>query len=481
MCFLKKREKTSENRQKSRRALLAVLVLACLFGLSGCGVSDFSPVWFVSRKGGEAKKQETAESATKETAKEDAKETTAETAGSAAKERAAAKSASAGSVRTKGDQNDFRVEENQVEEKESRFSKSEMDGKREQIGLSEADIVSQQEAQQGNYYFGQLDPEGKILYVEIYRIFMQWEEEVLLSTNDASLLPLVYQAVINDHPELFYLNGYTYTRYMQQGSVKYITFSGRYLYDAAEVERRQAAIDKVVREKLAEFSGADSYGTVKAVYEYLILSTEYSLESPDNQNICSVFLDKKSVCNGYAKAAQYLLNRCGIPCIIVNGTALGDAHAWNIVEINGQYYQMDATWGDPSYHAKEGEENEGVPDIDYSYLGVTTKEINRNHSADKTFALPACDAIQDNYFVREGLYLYGYDEGQIGAIFGAAKAQGKTMVCIKAADGRAYLEIYDKLIGEQKIFDYFGDAQNNGEYKIAYSGNEELGTISFWE
>lgn len=439
-----------DNRRKCGRAFSAALVLVCCLVLSGCGGSS-------APHAGSA-------------------ETVQEAAGSGEKE-------TAESVRqdeTEG-QDYLRVEENQVEENEGGVSESDMNRKREQIGLSEADIVGLQESQHGNYYFGQLGSEEKILYVEMYRILAAMEEEILLSTKDVSLLSRTYQAVINDHPEFFYLNGYTYTRYMQRDAVKYITFSGRYLYDKAEVERRQAAIDAIVDEKVAEFAGYDSYETVKAVYEYLILSTEYSADSPDNQNICSVFLDKKSVCNGYAKAAQYLLSSCGVPCIIVNGTVTGNAHAWNIVEMYGAYYHMDATWGDPSYYADEGQEKSRVPDIDYSYLGITTAEISINHSMDTAFALPVCDAVQDNYFVREGRCLSGYDEGQIGDIFAAAKAQGQNMVCIKAADRQAYREIYDRLIGEQAIFDYFGASQGDGEYRIAYSENEDLCTISFWE
>lgn len=439
--------------------------MACGLCLSGCGVFDY----FKTSSAPDIEEM-LREAAQKETQDEKAPE---KESGSAAAESVVSKEAQT--------QDYLHVEENQVEEKESSFSKSDMDEKRERIGLSEAGIVGLQESQHGNYYFGQLGSAEKILYVEMYQIIALMEEEILLSTTEVSLLPRVYQAVINDHPEFFYLNGYTYTRFMQQGTIKYITFSGRYLYDAAEVAGRQAAIDRIVDEKMAQLLKSDNYETVKAVYEYLILSTEYSMDSPDNQNICSVFLDKKSVCNGYAKAAQYLLNSYGIPCIIVNGSAMGNAHAWNIVEIYGAYYHMDVTWGDPSYYASEGEEKSGVPDIDYSYLDVTTAEISRNHSMDASFSLPVCNAVQDNYFVREGLFLYGYDEGQIKEIFEAARGRGEHMVCIKAYDRQAYREIYDKLFGEQKIFDYFGLYQSSGEYKVAYSGNADLYTISIWE
>lgn len=448
---------------------MAASVLVCVFSLTGCGAFDF----FRTTPAPDL------EEIVEEAAEKEAEKGTEE-AGEGKAEAASSEQVSP-EVPDTDVKEPLQIEENEVEEKESSISPEELERRREEIGLSEAGITGLLESQFGNYYFEQLGSEEKRVYVEMYQILALQEDETLLSTTDAGILPEIYQAVINDHPEFFYLAGYTYTRFVRQDEVRYITFSGRYLYDAAETARRQALIDAAVDAKMKELTGGDDYETVKAVYEDLILTTDYSMDSPDNQNICSVFLDKKSVCNGYAKAAQYLLNHIGIPCIIVNGTAMGNAHAWNIVEVGGAYYHMDVTWGDPSYYSGDEEEKADAPDIDYSYLCVTTAEINKNHSADGTFVLPECSAVQDNYFVREGLYLHGFDEGRMQDIFGRAKEQGKNAVCLKASDGQAYQEIYNKLINEQKIFDYFGVYQSDGEYKIAYSGNEDLCTINFWE
>ncbi len=371
------------------------------------------------------------------------------------------------------------VEKNQVEEGEDAPSKETLEERREAAGLSESNISGLKLEQSGNYYYEQCNDEERTLYVELYQILKIQEKDILLTTKNPELLSRVYQCVINDHPEFFYLNGYTYTQYTKKDEIQYMTFTGRYLYDPEEVKSRQERIDAAVARNWDMLVGYDEYGTVKAVYEFLIFGTDYSMESPDNQNICSVFLDKKSVCNGYAKAAQYLLNQLGIPCMIVNGDANG-AHAWNIVEIDGAYYHMDATWGDPSYYSAEAGSNSITPDIDYSYFCVTTEEICKNHRIDKTFEVPECTATEANYFVREGLYLTGFEEEKIAGIFKRAKESGDTSAVIKASDRQAYDEIYDNLITQQKIFDYFGGYNEQGEYTIAYSGNEELYTINFW-
>lgn len=454
--------RTGENkrRMKPMVAILSVF-LACVFWLTGCsGVRDFP------EKPSEAEVSGPED----ETAGEEDQEP----------ENAEAASEEASSENSGGAEG-FEIEENQVEEGSKSLSGDELERRREEIGLSESDIIGLLEAQSGNYYFEQLGSTEKVLYAECYQILARQAEEILISTTDAEILPRVYQSIINDHPEFFYLNGYTYTQYTRNEEVQYITFSGRYTYDAGEVARRQKIIDAEVERRVGSLMGYDEYETVKRVYEDLILSTDYSMDSPDNQNICSVFLDKKSVCNGYAKAAQYLLNDLGIPCIIVNGTTNGDSHAWNIVQIDGAYYHMDATWGDPSYYSSAESEKEGAPNIDYSYLCVTDAEIRKNHYVDPQFMVPACTSTKDNYFVREGLYLNGYEEGKIQVIFEEAKAQGRNAVTLKASDAQAYQDIFSNLIENQKIFDYFGTYAADGEYKIAYSGNEEMGTISFWE
>lgn len=40
------------------------------------------------------------------------------------------------------------------------------------------------------------------------------------------------------------------------------------------------------------------------------------------------------------------MDRAGIPCELISGWA-GGPHAWNIVQIDGEWYHVDTTWDDP--------------------------------------------------------------------------------------------------------------------------------------
>lgn len=56
-------------------------------------------------------------------------------------------------------------------------------------------------------------------------------------------------------------------------------------------------------------------------------------------------------CSGYALAFDLLAKRAGLTCLVVQGfqeqdTQRMDGHAWNMVQIDGKWYQVDAAQGD---------------------------------------------------------------------------------------------------------------------------------------
>ena len=38
----------------------------------------------------------------------------------------------------------------------------------------------------------------------------------------------------------------------------------------------------------------------------------------------------------------------------------GEAHAWNIVKVDGQWYHLDTTWNDPVFSASAGDMSDYV-------------------------------------------------------------------------------------------------------------------------
>lgn len=372
-----------------------------------------------------------------------------------------------------------------LSESESSLYRQEDMGAEQRVEELPEQVLSQtdeklREEQQDCYAFGKLTEEEQQVYLEILEALIDFRENVRLSSCDKELISRVFQCVLNDHPEIFYVEGYSYTEYTLGDILKKITFTGSYRFGPEEVARKQQQIDDYVNQCLAGMpEDADEYEKVKYIYEYLIHHTDYDATAEDSQNICSVFLERKSVCQGYAKATQYLLNRAGVFATLVLGQVVGgEGHAWNLVRIDGEYYYVDTTWGDASYQAVGGSDYpiEKIPTINYDYLGVTTEQMEQTHTPDNVVELPLCTAIEANYYVREGIYFTEWDEEKIEKIFSDSYEKGEAYVTLKCEGAAVYQKMRETLIEEQGIFRYLNDPDK----AVSYVENEKQYSLSFW-
>lgn len=302
------------------------------------------------------------------------------------------------------------------------------------------------------YAYSTLSNEAKLVYDEIYQALFTHEEKVTVSTMDTGVLDRAYQAVSADYGEIFWASGYVYTQYKQGDTLLGLVFSPEYTMNESERREMQQKIDPEVELILAGIGmEAGDYEKARYIYEYLASNVDYELESEENQNIISVFIHKKTVCQGYASATQYLLQRLGIQSSIVTGTADGGPHAWNLVRLDGAYYYLDTTWGNSMYQsASEGRKRF----TNYNYFAVTTDEINKTHTADTSYALPECTAVEDNYYVREGLYFTTADMAAAGAACRESYVSKADSVSLKFASPELYLQAKEQLIDAGKISDY---------------------------
>lgn len=354
-----------------------------------------------------------------------------------------------------------------------------------EVVLGQETALLHKEEQSGRYYYDLLSAEEQLWYEDMYAIMEGMYTDVELSSQGNLAvgeqgMDKVFQCVMNDHPELFYVKGYTYTHYTYGGETKKFHFSGSYTMERTERESRQEQIDAIVAECLAGIGmEASQYDKVKYVYEYLILNTEYNQQAEDNQNICSVFLGRQSVCQGYAKATQYLLEKLGVKTAMVIGTVYGgESHAWNLVQVDGSYYYVDTTWGDASYQLSGGSgiSEASLPTINYDYLCVTTEQLLKTHAIDNIAAMPACTDMAANYYVREGAYFTAYDEGQVAAFFEKGYEENRTDVTLQCADKDVFLIFHEQLIENQRIFEYL----NSPDGAIAYAEDGERLSLTFW-
>ena len=121
-------------------------------------------------------------------------------------------------------------------------------------------------------------------------------------------------------------------------------------YTTAEQQRElDAAVDALLKE-FAFSEETTDYEKVRTAYDYICSNVVYDYENLNDENYKLKFtsyaalIHKTAVCQGYATLLYRLLLESGVDCRVVTGTSHNEAHGWNIVKLDGVYYNLDSTW-----------------------------------------------------------------------------------------------------------------------------------------
>ena len=119
-------------------------------------------------------------------------------------------------------------------------------------------------------------------------------------------------------------------------------------------------------------TAATEHDKVKFLHDYLANTISYQYTAND-QNAYSAIVEGETVCAGYARAYQDLLSRLGIRCWFVTGYA-GQAHAWNVLWLDGECVYTDVTWADQETF------------IRYTYYNISKEQMDKDHTMDPEYA-----------------------------------------------------------------------------------------------
>ena len=150
--------------------------------------------------------------------------------------------------------------------------------------------------------------------------------------------------VFNSSPRLFYVKG-EYTPYVNTSTGYIVKVVLSYYYDKSTAEQMQSDFDSAITLAL---SGVNSNWSdlEKTLYlnEYLARNCQYDYDY-EKYTAYNALVDRMCVCQGYALAYSLLAEEMGLNCEVVSSRSLN--HAWNMVEVNDNYYNVDVTWNDP--------------------------------------------------------------------------------------------------------------------------------------
>lgn len=230
-------------------------------------------------------------------------------------------------------------------------------------------------------YYGMLDSRLQRLYRQIYAnamavngIFTPIEQVT------PGELRNVFMAVFNDHPEMFWLDSAYRGRFGRDGYCAEIVLQFNYTVDFLDDSKAEfnAAANEIL--SAAANQGSD-YDKEVYVHNALLDRITYNLQAPLNQTAYSALVNGETVCAGYARAFQYLMRELGIPTYYCTGYA-GQNHAWNIVKLDGEYYNVDATWDDTDPNT-------------YNYFNKTDSDFAQDHIREElSVYLPSCNGTK---------------------------------------------------------------------------------------
>ena len=149
----------------------------------------------------------------------------------------------------------------------------------------------------------------------------------------------------------FQYRQYKVTRYLVASGSRYcylIFMDVVYMTDSAQEVAVSAAVSSLLGN--LGVNSMDSYSKIKTIYNWICQNVSYDYAHVGNTEYLKQFsaygalIEGTAVCQGYAVLLYRLLLESGVDVRVIPGTGNGALHAWNIVELNGVYYNVDSTW-----------------------------------------------------------------------------------------------------------------------------------------
>lgn len=165
---------------------------------------------------------------------------------------------------------------------------------------------------------------------------------------------------INDAPTLLRIDDYSpYLKDVSIANNMTINSNGcikeiklEYKQSLEEFKQSMAQVDEIINQILLGLSNQETkFKQLVWLYDYFCLNFQYDYENYNNNTIPEqsyksggIFIDKIGVCQAYAYGFMYILDKIGIEAYIASSESIN--HSWNIVNLDGKYYNLDVTYGD---------------------------------------------------------------------------------------------------------------------------------------
>lgn len=269
-------------------------------------------------------------------------------------------------------------------------------------------------AMKGYYQFGVLVEDISMLhteeeYKELFPEFIKFEIEGITKYNNGYYLRIADLRTTQTDIAYHYA--------LRTGDTSFLTNNEKLAYQKLFALTEELQLTKL-----------DDIDAIMAVHDYLVLNTVYdevtyrSGSGGVSHYAEGLLLNGMAVCSGYASTFQLLMKLADIPCEYVSN----NGHAWNMVQIDEEWYHIDVTWDDP------------VPDragiVSYNHFMLTDAEIDSIGGHDNW----SCECGEPHDCDDESYRLYPYKE-----FLCSTEAEASSVILAQAAEKQIVL-VYPK-------------------------------------
>lgn len=282
----------------------------------------------------------------------------------------------------------------------------------------------------------------------------------------------IMNAIVLDHPEMFYYNGYSYgySYFPSTGEVISVTYNilckknsltDQEIYTSSNIPSYLISLKNAFDN--IEVDTSNRYNFVKSVHDYLCDSVTYINDYGSCHDVYGTLVNKQAVCEGYAEAMKMFCDYYKIPCVLLTGTGNGGPHMWNAVQMDdGYWYLLDITWDD--------QESYGIY-YDFFLVGLNTKDrffggytFNVSHISDGSPYLPVLNFATDKYTETE------HNTGFKATYNSRAKEDGKYLI-------RSYFDSKDTYVYYNGMYVETNNLSTNDVFEVS---NGENGNAENW-
>lgn len=322
--------------------------------------------------------------------------------------------------------------------------------------------------------YGKLSKKEKAVYTALYRGICEKKTEIELPYDiSGETYSKLYCLIEKQEPELFYIDSTYYTAHKIRTAVIVMREKSEASIREKE-DKLSEIINKIVSRAKKE---SDDFGKALYIHDYIVANCRYDLEDKTGYNSTAYgcLVEGVANCEGYAKAFSLLARAVGLDAFLVTGiTDDGENHAWNKVNIDYNWYNLDVTWDD----------TDDSNDRRHFYFLCEDEMYSKTHFDSGEYGGELrCKSKRDNFYHRKDLHISDMNDAE--RILAREISKNNSFIELRFSDSEIYNQFKNEYFANEGIFNLIMNCSSNllihtEDINVITKENEKEKCILIW-